>query len=218
MAKASASRRRATKTLVATAPMSRQPLSPYLFLNPLGSFPNFTAGCLRRIYNGRTNSAEEFGRLKLHPMDPPAAGQPWTPRCRYTVLLPAAAADEYLDPRRLMASFDASALAWKTSLVAYATFRFPSAARLHVMFEEVRAVAKRLVETRGTPALVVQHVPGAAGSRNSPHCHLVVPVRTLGGIGDGWGAYDDVLETDQGQRLIWETWQRVRASISGQPA
>jgi hypothetical protein len=213
MAKASVSGRRPRKTQPATAAISRQPLSPYLFLNPLGSFSDFTAGCLRRVYNGRANTAEEFGRLKLHPINPPAAGQPWMPRCRYTVLLPAAAADEYLDPRRLLASFDASALAWKTSLVAYATFRFPSAARLHVMFEEVRAVAKHLVETRGTPAIVVQHVPAAAGSRNSPHCHLLVPVRTLGGIGDGWGVYDEVLETDQGQQLIWDTWQRVRASI-----
>lgn len=212
MAEASTSRRRGSKARRTTAPVSRQPLSPYLFLNPLGSFPDFTAGCLRRVYNGRTNSAEEFGRLKLHPINPPASGQPWTPRCRYTVLLPAAAADEYSDPRRLLASFDAAALGWKTALVAYATFRFPSLGRLHVMFEEVRAVARLLVETRGTPAMVVQHVPGAAGSRNSPHCHLLVPVRTLGGIGDGWGAYDEVLETDQGQQLIWDAWQTVRSS------
>lgn len=212
MARSSTTRRpRKSRAISPAAPApARQPLSPYLYLNPLGAFPNFTAGCLRRRYNGRTNTAEEFGRLKLHPINPPPAGQAWVSPCRHTVLLPPAAADEFLDPQRLLASFDAATVEWKPSLVAYATFRFPDAARLHVMFEEVRAVAKELVKRRGAPALIVQHVPAAAGSRNSPHCHLLIPVRTLGGVGDGWGPYDEILEHDEGQKLIWDTWNEVR--------
>jgi hypothetical protein len=126
------------------------------------------------------------------------------------VLLPPAAADELLDPQRLLASFDAAAVEWKPALLAYATFRFPNAARLHVMFEEVRAVAKELVKARGAPAVVIQHVPAAAGSRNSPHCHLLMPVRALSGVGAGWGPYDEVLEHDEGQKLIWDAWNAVK--------
>ncbi|HEX9965516.1 MAG TPA: hypothetical protein VGB04_11100 [Allosphingosinicella sp.] len=194
----------------AKAKTARPGLSPHLFLNPLGNFSNgsssFSFGVLRPQFNGRQNTAEEFGRLKLHPVNAPAPGQKFSPTCRFDVLLPTPAPDEWLDPQRLLAAFDSSALKWKNGILAYATFRFERAPRLHSMFEEVRRFAAERLLPRQVAVIIMQHAPHLVGSRNLPHCHLLVPIREITAFSGGFGAYDELLMRDEAQQLIWDNW------------
>lgn len=193
-------------------PAGRPTLSPYLYLNPLGSYPNFTWGVLRRKFgpDGRENTAEEFGRLKLHPVNPPAAGAAWRSPCRWMVLLPEDASDSLWDPQRLLASFDANAVPWVPEILAYITVRFESP-RLHVVWDRVQRWARESLVSRGLPVVGVLHVPAEVGSPNLPHIHLLVPVRTLGATGHGWGVYDQEMSHDEGQELTWRSWTEFNA-------
>lgn len=192
---------------VQPAHVARALLSPYLFLNPLGSYPNFTFGVLRRQYNGKTNSAAEFARLKLHPVSMPAASAPFAPTAaRWECLIPPGAGDEYLDPERLFESYDANALPFRTGLLAYITFRFPHLDRLHAAFEQVRAYARaKLVLERQLPVLAIQHAPHLVGSPNAHHVHLLVLARTFCGL--GWGTANDLLTSDEGQRAAYDEFR-----------
>jgi hypothetical protein len=157
---------------------------------------------LRRHYNGRTNTAEEFGRLKLHPVEPPPPGAAFKPTChRWTVILPPEAPDELADPQRLLASFDAAALPWKNGLLTYATIRYPSATRLNVAYEDARQAARKFALARLTPIVLVFHTPHVVGSSNPPHCHFLILPRILRAW---WGPYDDALIEDAGQKLLFE--------------
>ena len=181
-------------------------LSPHLYLNPLGNYPNFTFGVLRREFRGRRNTTLEFARLKLHPIDAPAPGAPFSPTAaRWEVLLPPKASDEYRDPEFLFSSFDSHPLETRNGLLTYITFRFPDVDRLHVAFEKVRAFARaRLVLERQLPLLAVQHAPHLMGSPNPHHLHLLLLPRVLSGL--GWGIPNDLLTSDQGQEAVYREY------------
>ena len=202
--KSKAAKAAASKAGAAGVPWA---LSPHLYLNPLGNYPNFTFGVLRREFRGRQNSVLEFARLKLHPINLPAPGAPFSPTAaRWEVLLPPKAGDEYRDPQFLFSSFDKHPLETRNGILSYITFRFPDVDRLHVAFEKVRAFARaKFVLERQLPLLAVQHAPHLMGSPNPHHVHVLLLPRVLSGL--GWGMPNDLLTSDQGQQAVYDEFR-----------
>jgi len=187
--------------------------SEHLFLNPLGNWPSYSFGVLRRSYRGRKNTAAEFGRLKLHPVDPPPPSCPFHPTAvRWETLLPPKAQDGLLNPQQLLETFDAQSLEWRTGLLIYITIRFPGEDRLHAAYEMVRAwVRSEFVDgERQLPAILIQHAPHLVGSSNPHHVHLLLFPRTVSGL--GWAAYcEDALTEDHAQKTIYDSWLAHRS-------
>jgi hypothetical protein len=182
--------------------------SEFLFLNPLGNWPHYAFGVLRRrTAKGKVNTATDFGRAKLHPVDPPPASAPFRPTAaRWECLIPPRAPDALLDPSHLLTTYDAQGLEWRRSLLTYVTLRFPDEDRLHAAFEAVRAWAMtEFVEQHGAPVLLIQHAPHLVGSPRPHHVHCLVIPRMATGL--GWGAYcDDALTEDGAQKTIYDSW------------
>ena len=81
---------------------------------------------------------------------------------------------------------------------------------LHVGWERVRAFALQyLAGERRLAAVLVLHNPGAAGSGNAPHIHVIVPARQL--TANRFGATDKRLCLNQGQGECWGAWQALLA-------
>lgn len=183
-----------------------QPWNPVMFLNPLGALPGFSFGVLRTSYAGRTNSASEFVKAKLHPVSLPAAGAVWAPTAhRWEVLLPRDGGDDLLDPRRLIELFEATALPWRHGLLTTVKLTFGEGERLHVTYEKGRAWLRALVRSRGLPGLIIQHCPHEAGLEyRRHHLHILIIPRRLDLA--GFSACDDELTSDAGQRLLYGSW------------
>jgi hypothetical protein len=189
------------------------PWSEHLFLNPLGNWPDYAFGVLRRrTAKGKVNTATDFGRAKLHPIDQPSASAPFRPTAaRWECLIPSRAPDAFLDPHHLLTTYDAQSLEWRRSLLTYVTHRFPNEDRLHAAFESVRAWAiMEFVEQHGAPVLLIQHAPHLVGSPRPHHVHCLVLPRVATGL--GWGAYcDDALTEDGAQKTIYDSWVAYRS-------
>ncbi|MEO7178766.1 MAG: hypothetical protein ABIW83_07970 [Allosphingosinicella sp.] len=191
--------RRAAKTEL-------QPWNPIMYLNPLGSVSGFSFGVLRTSYAGKANSASAFVKAKLHPVSLPAAAAAWAPTAhRWEVLLPPDGGDDLLDPRRLIELFEATALPWRQGLLTTVKLNFGEADRLHAAYEKGRAWLRSLVRSRGLPAIIIQHCPHEAGLEyRRHHLHILIVPRSLGIA--GFGACDDELTSDAGQRVLYSSW------------
>lgn len=156
--------------------------------------PRCMTGTLRPEHRGRANSAAIFAAAKLL-IDVDVADQPW--RCgayRHEVILPRDADDRYTCPKVLFAEIDAVHVPGGKALLSYVTLTW-TPARLHHAWRLAHTLASELVEQFSIPALVVQHVPGLVANTATPHCHIVLGIRTLTGI--GWGGHVAALNGDR---------------------
>jgi hypothetical protein len=204
----SKSRRPAARAAV-PAKTELQPWNPLMFLNPLGTYPDFSFGVLRASYAGKENSASDFVKAKLHPVSMPAPGAAWAPTAhRWEVLLPRDGGDDLVEPRRLIELFEATALPWRQGLLTTAKLTFGDRDRLHVSYERGRAWLRSLVRSRGLPGLIIQHCPHEAGLDYARHhLHVLIIPRRLDLA--GFSACDDELTSDAGQRVLYDSWAKL---------
>jgi len=183
----------------------------WLYLNPLGSpSSGLIFGVLRRIYQGRTNTAVEFGRRKLQPIQPlgDAAASPWPVTAEHSdVVLPPTATGMSHDPETLLRLADACAVDHMQALLVYLTLPFLAGESIPAGWERCRAfVRENFARDRHLAALLVCHAPGRAGSPRPPHCHALIIPRRIEALGIGHGVYDRELVHDQGQALVEALW------------
>ena len=186
---------------------SENPLD-WLYVNPLGAFPNFGFGVLKRSYQGHPNTAVEFGGRKLRPIKPSSSDLTAFTAYRYGVVLPKDAPDELDDAIPLLAAIDASSCPHEAALLIYVTLTFPRATRLHHCWEEGRAFCFKLAMERQCPILLCQHRPGDVGSDNPTHLHLLIGPRRADGT--GFRGYLTDIISDEGQQVLHDEWAAFR--------
>jgi hypothetical protein len=187
----------------------------WLFDSPLGASPDFNFGILKQSYQGHKNSACLFGLRKLNPVpverssdgSPPAGFSSY----KSGVVLPPDADDSLDGEADLLIAIEESACCHNPSLLLYLTLSFPDATRMHHCWRESYAFAdEAFARKRRLPVVVVQHRPGAVGSGNPAHVHLLVGPRQLDGTGFRGYAHDTLC--DDGQQILYEEWTTFRAA------
>lgn len=167
-------------------------------------------GTLRPEHRGRANSAAEFAAAKLL-IDVDTADQPW--RCnayRHEVVLPRDADDRFTNPKVLFTEIDAAHVPGGKALLTYVTLTW-TPPRLHRAWRLAHTLATELVDEFSVPALVVQHVPGLIANTATPHCHILLGIRTLTGI--GWGGHVAALNGDRVWPLVRERFDALLATL-----
>jgi hypothetical protein len=192
----------------------------WLFDNPLGSKEHFTFGVLNQNYRGCKNSVCLFGYHKLHPLglQRGSDGAPLTGFGCYksAVVLPSHADDALDSEVDLLIAIEESACRHEPSLLLYLTLAFPEATRMHHCWSESLAFAdEAFARKRQLPVVAVQHRPGAVGSANPPHVHLLVGPRQVGGTGFRGYAHD--ILCNEGQQILFDEWTAFRASWRSRP-
>ncbi len=182
-----------------------------MFTDPLGSMEGFSFGLLRKSMRGTPNSVAGFAFAKLNPRQPSATELatrglwPCTAADAAVALAPGVA-DIWSDPALLFTRYETELLPDETGALVVLTLRFTLDHTRHDMFDQAYAFAlERLARARRLSTMVVLHVPGESVSRSLPHAHLVAIARTHSA--SGFGAYDEEVFCDAGQRLLFDEWQ-----------
>lgn len=182
-----------------------------MFTDPLGPMDGFSFGLLRKSMRGVPNSVAGFAFAKLNPRAP-EADEPGTrglwpsTAADAAVALAPGVADVWSDPALLFTRYENELLPGETGALLVLTLRFSLDHARHDMFDMGYAFAlERLARARRLSTLVVLHVPGEAVSRSLPHVHLVALARTHSA--SGFGAYDEEVFCDSGQKLLFGEWQ-----------
>ena len=169
---------------------------------------------LRQTFSGYRNTAFEFGLRKLHPglsLTQIVEADSFT--CyRSGTVLPPDAPDSFDDPLELLKQIDASACDQVSSLLVCLTLKFPDLSRLHHGWEMARDYAlKRLClpQDRRMPVVIVQHRPGAIGSDNPNHVHLLAGCRRV--TSTGFAGCVRELASDRGEDVLFREWCVHRA-------
>lgn len=206
---AAAKPRRRKQPAAAIAPAT-DPLD-WLYTNPAGpSEAGLTFGVLRKTYNGRENSAREFGWRKCHVGPNYADADPlaWSPNVeRVEVILPARADDMLADPALLLGHMDANAAENEKALLIYVTLPLGDVDRIHVGWERARAFARRLATERNLASVLALHAPGVVNAPFGLHAHCLVIPRAITGLGIRHGIYDEELTHDGGQAIVEAMWK-----------
>lgn len=206
---AAAKPRRRKQPAAAIAPAT-DPLD-WLYTNPAGpSEAGLTFGVLRKTYNGRENSAYEFGWRKCHvgPRYNAADMSGWSPNVeKVEAILPARADDMLADPAVLLGQMDANAAECEKALLIYITLPLGDVDRIHVGWERVRAFARRLATERNLASVLALHAPGVVNARFGLHAHCLVIPRSITGLGIRHGIYDEDMTHDAGQTIIEAMWK-----------
>lgn len=185
----------------------------WLYDNPLGPREDFTIGVLKQSYRGYKNSVCLFGYHKLNPVPPARAADGGAARgftCyKSDVVLPTDADDRLDNEAEALIAIEESACRHEPALLLYLTLAFPGATRLHHCWRESHAFAHAaFAQKRRLPAVIVQHRPGAVGSANPTHVHLLVGPRHLDGTGFRGYAHD--ILCDEGQQILFDEWKAFR--------
>jgi hypothetical protein len=200
------------KPVILNADRDYDPANPHSWLRLLGD-PAGSAGtrimwgvlCAR--YRGVENSAAAFVAAKLRPSwseDRNAVTAAWA-----ETLAPADADDSIADAVLLAARIDreiARDAAGATPLLGYATITDPEASRIHVFREELRAVARGLVDAHGCAVTAVVHAPGRVGSGNPLHGHLCLTSQVVDGP-LGFSKRIAAFCGDGGRKVILDAWR-----------
>lgn len=213
MATAKSRSRKQTATPAATK--GSDPLD-WIYTNPAGpSDLGLTFGVLRKHYNGRDNSALEFGWRKCHvgrqadQVDLTA----WTPNIeRVEVILPPRADDMLSAPPVLLGQMDAHAAECEKALLVYVTLPLGDVERVHVGFERARAFARSLADERELASVLALHAPGRVNAPFPLHAHCLIVSRAITGLGLRHGLYDEELIRDTGQAIVEDLWREQLAS------
>jgi hypothetical protein len=99
----------------------------------------------------------------------------------HELLLPTTAPDLLRKLHVLVELYESQLLPDQNDLLGITTVRFDHDRPCHQQWELARGWAHAALTARGLPVVVVHHLPGLAGRRHKPHCHLLWPVRILHG-------------------------------------
>ena len=186
------------KTLAATDPNHPESWLYLLSENTL------TFGVLRSTFKDRTNSAVEFGRRKLQPVQPPPTEPDGITAERVDVILPDGAEDQFVKPLPFLEGCDEMQV--NPGILVYLTIPTPDVDRMHHAWEKGRAFARILADERGLATLLIQHSPGRVSSLNHPHLHLLICPRKTAKAGLRYGGLDNELLYNDGARVLVERW------------
>lgn len=182
-----------------------------MFTDPLGPMDGFSFGLLRTSMRGVPNNVAGFAYAKLNPCKPEADAAatrglwPCTAADAAVALAPGVA-DVWNDPALLFTRYGSELLPYETGALLILTLRFSLDHTRHDMFDLGYAFAlERLARGRRLSTMVVLHVPGESVSRSLPHVHLVSLARTHSA--SGFGAYDEEVFCDAGQKVLFDEWQ-----------
>ena len=187
-----------SKTLAATDPNHPESWLYLLSENTL------TFGVLRSTFKDRTNSAVEFGRRKLQPVQPPPTEPDAITAERVDVILPEGAEDQFATSLPFLEGCDEMQV--NPAILVYLTIPTPDVDRMHHAWEEGRAFARILADERGLATLLIQHAPGRISSPNQPHLHLLICPRRTAKAGLRYGGLDNELLYNDGARVLVERW------------
>lgn len=199
-------------SVLLNADRERDPANPHSWLSLVGDPPGSKGlwvmwGVLRASYLGIENSASAFVGAKLRPSwsaDPNAITAAWA-----ETLAPADADDSLADPMLLAARIDreiARDAEGTTALLGYATITDPEATRIHVFREELRAVARELVEAHGCAVIATIHAPGRAGNGNPMHGHLCLSPYVIDGP-LGFSKRIPAFCDERGRQVVLDAWR-----------
>ncbi|WP_341859304.1 hypothetical protein WKH79_00745 [Qipengyuania sp. GPGPB31] len=163
-----------------------------------------TFGVLRSTFKDRTNSAVEFGRRKLQPVQPPPTEPDGITAERVDVILPDGAEDQFAKPLPFLEGCDETQV--NPGILVYLTIPTPDVDRMHHAWEKGRAFARILADERGLATLLIQHSPGRVSSLNHPHLHLLICPRKTAKAGLRYGGLDNELLYNDGARVLVERW------------
>jgi len=163
-----------------------------------------TFGVLRSTFKDRTNSAVEFGRRKLQPVQPPPTEPDGITAERVDVILPDGAEDQFARPLPFLEGCDEMQV--NPGILVYLTIPTPDVDRMHHAWEKGRAFARILADERGLATLLIQHSPGRVSSLNHPHLHLLICPRKTAKAGLRYGGLDNELLYNDGARVLVERW------------
>ena len=186
------------KTLAATDPNHPESWLYLLSENTL------TFGVLRSTFKDRTNSAVEFGRRKLQPVQPPPTEPDGITAERVDVILPDGAEDQFVKPLPFLEGCDEMQV--NPGILVYLTIPTPDVDRMHHAWEKGRAFARILADERGLATLLIQHSPGRVSSLNHPHLHLLICPRKTAKAGLRYGGLDNELLYNDGACVLAERW------------
>ena len=187
-----------SKTLAATDPNHPESWLYLLSENTL------TFGVLRSTFKDRTNSAVEFGRRKLQPVQPPPTEPDAITAERVDVILPEGAEDQFATSLPFLEGCDEMQV--NPAILVYLTIPTPDVDRMHHAWEEGRAFARILADERGLATLLIQHAPGRISSPNQPHLHLLICPRRTAKAGLRYGGLENELLYKDGARVLVERW------------
>ena len=163
-----------------------------------------TFGVLRSTFKDRTNSAVEFGRRKLQPVQPPPTEPDGITAERVDVILPDGAEDQFARSLPFLEGCDEMQV--NPGILVYLTIPTPDVDRMHHAWEKGRAFARILADERGLATLLIQHAPGRISSPNQPHLHLLICPRRTAKAGLRYGGLDNELLYNDGARVLVERW------------
>jgi|TARA_Y100001001_G_scaffold162862_1_gene190491 hypothetical protein len=163
-----------------------------------------TFGVLRSTFKDRTNSAVEFGRRKLQPVQPPPTEPDGITAERVDVILPDGAEDQFARSLPFLEGCDEMQV--NPGILVYLTIPTPDVDRMHHAWEKGRAFARILADERGLATLLIQHSPGRVSSLNHPHLHLLICPRKTAKAGLRYGGLDNELLYNDGARVLVERW------------
>ena len=207
-----------TVPIIINADREPNPKDPHSQLRLLGDPPGTLGlrvmwGVLRARHGDFRPTASSFVSAKLKTSwsdDPNAITAAWV-----ETLAPADADDSFADAMLLGARIDREIghdAEGKTPLLGYATVTCPETTCLHVFREELRSVARYLVETYGGPVIAVIHAPGRVGIGNPVHGHLCLSPYTVDGP-LGFSTRIAPFCGDKGRQIIVDAWRNRRRFI-----
>lgn len=163
---------------------------------------DLTHGIIGRTYKGRTNTVGAAISRRLAPH----GGRDITAYDQ-ELLLPKAAPDQLRKLNVLVDLYENQLLPGQKDLLGITTVRFDHDLTCHRQWELARGWAHAAFTSRGLAVEVVHHVPGLAGRKHKPHCHLMWPVRVLHGSST-FGRFSEL--TKAGAKAIlaaeWAAW------------
>ncbi|EMD83315.1 hypothetical protein C725_1216 [Pacificimonas flava] len=122
------------------------------------------------------------------------------------VLIPDRASPDYAAAGFLLDQFDAKLPAFERHAFVQVKIILDENISWAAGYERARAYARDHFVRNDHPVVIVAHVPGAAGSSNANHVHVIVLSRTLGI--NGFGETDYILCSDRGHSEAWDSWQQ----------
>lgn len=149
------------------------------------------------------------------PSDP---HQPWTdPTADKTeVIPPRGAPNAFWDPQYLANAYHLRAEGKIRHLAAIVTIRFPevdavpATLMLHEAWFLATGLARRISGMLTVAVVATMHVPGRSWGLNPPHCHLIIPCRTIL-PGTGFSTFvKPLIEPEVGRPLIDAEWAKWR--------
>ncbi|EMD82900.1 hypothetical protein [Pacificimonas flava] len=172
------------------------------FTNGAGAHPNFSFTRYWWDGDGPRDGIKSWVEKKLAPGEDPVFGK----AAKSEVLIPDAASSDYAEAGFLLEQFDTKLPAFERHAFIQVKITLEESISWTAGYEKVRAYAREHFVGDGHPVIIVAHVPGAAGSANANHVHIIVLSRTLGI--NGFGQTNHTLCSDRGHGHAWEMWGR----------